>query len=66
MGIPASYHAGKVKRTRFAGGVAYPTIKYYIAESDLNAKEIEMGTTAESPDLRFRVYLYSFLRLHSK
>ena len=27
-------------------------------ESGLNAKEIEMGTTAESFELRFRLYLY--------
>ena len=36
----------------------YPCNKNYNAESGLNAKEIEMGTTAESLELRFRLYLY--------
>ena len=35
-----------------------PTTKNYTVESGLNAKEIEMGTTAESFELRFRLYLY--------
>ena len=32
-------------------------------ESGLNAKEIEMGTTAESLELRFRLYLTFTLQL---
>ena len=35
-----------------------PQQKNYIVESDLNSKEIEIGTTAESLELRFRIYLY--------
>ena len=41
-----------------AGGVVYPHNKKYIVESGLNAKEIEMGTTAGSLELRFRLYRY--------
>ena len=48
-----------------AGGIAYPTTKNYIVESGLKAKEIEMGTTAESLELRFQLYLY-LLSMHER
>ena len=39
--------------------------KNYILESGLNAKEIEMTTTAESLELRFRLYLF-YLVTHTE
>ena len=56
--VPANYHAGKVKQTRLCRRSSVPHNKKYIVESGLNAKEIEMGTTAESLELRFQRYLY--------
>ena len=58
MFVPASYHAGKVKQTRLCRRSSVPPQqKVYIVESGLHAKEIEMGTTAESLELWFRLYL---------
>ena len=62
--VPASYHAGKVKQTRLCRRSSVPPQQQkYIVESGLNAKEIEMGTTAESLELRFRLNLYLYLIL---
>ena len=44
----------------FAGGVASPPHnKLYTMEYGPNAKEIEMGTTAESFDFTFFIYIYA-------
>ena len=37
-----------------------PTTKNYTVESGLNAKKIEMGTTADSLELRFWLYFNLF------
>ena len=52
--VPASYHAGKVEQTRLCRRSSVPPQqKNYIVESGLNAKEIEMDTTAESLSFGF-------------
>ena len=57
--LPANYHTGKVKQTRLCRRSSVPPQQQnYIVESGLNTKEIEMGTTAKSLELRFRLYLY--------
>ena len=56
--VLASYHAGKVKQTRLCRSSVPPQQQQnYTVESGLNAEE-EMGTTAESLELQFRLYLY--------
>ena len=61
--VPANYHAGKVKQTHLCRRSSVPPQqqKNYIVESGPNAKEIEIGTTAESLELRFRLYLFFYL-----
>ena len=50
--VPASYHAGKVKQTCLCRRSSVQP-----QASGLNAKETEMGTMAESLELRLRFYL---------
>ena len=42
-----------------------PQQKNYFVESGPNAKEIEMGTKAESLELRFRLYLLPSLSIRA-
>ena len=61
--VPANYLVGRVKQTPRS---SVPDNKDYNMDSGANDKEIEIGTTAESLELRFFVYLFVYLFLFFK
>ena len=62
--VPASYLVGKVKQTPRRSSV--PRQQNYTVDSCPIDKEIEVGTTAESLELRFQLHFFSFWRLIPK